>query len=236
MFAEARERERGTAEATRKTTDGEAQTGAMIALFLPTESAERLAIPGGEPADSLHITLAYLGKAADWAPAQVRRLRHALAGWASEQEPLSGRTTGGVGTFPTSEDGEYPLYARVDVPGLTRFRERLVRLLDAQGFYYDQTHPDFRPHVTLDWVPDGKEPPVSSVAEVPLAFPHLTLVVGGDRYAVAVGDEQYPAQHEAAKAEAAGVSARLEQVSAAMTLLEMRDLRARLLAELGVAS
>lgn len=40
-------------------------TGAMIALVPSPEDAERLAVDGGEPADELHVTLAYLGEAAD---------------------------------------------------------------------------------------------------------------------------------------------------------------------------
>jgi hypothetical protein len=40
-------------------------TGAMIALVPSVEDAERLAVDGGEPVNELHVTLAYLGDAAD---------------------------------------------------------------------------------------------------------------------------------------------------------------------------
>jgi hypothetical protein len=40
-------------------------TGAMVALMVAAEDASRLAIEGGEAADELHLTLAYLGEAAD---------------------------------------------------------------------------------------------------------------------------------------------------------------------------
>ncbi|MFB6392623.1 2'-5' RNA ligase family protein [Polymorphospora lycopeni] len=47
----------------------EVHTGAMVAL-IPTEAdAERLAVDGGEPAEQLHVTLAYLGDAVNLAPA-----------------------------------------------------------------------------------------------------------------------------------------------------------------------
>jgi 2'-5' RNA ligase len=42
----------------------EVHTGAMIALIPTVEDAERLAVEGGEPADQLHLTLAFLGEAA----------------------------------------------------------------------------------------------------------------------------------------------------------------------------
>lgn len=40
-------------------------TGAMVALIPAAEDAERLAVEGGESASELHLTLAFLGKAAD---------------------------------------------------------------------------------------------------------------------------------------------------------------------------
>ncbi|MEU8334813.1 2'-5' RNA ligase family protein [Micromonospora tulbaghiae] len=40
-------------------------TGAMVALIPRAEDAERLAVDGGEAADELHVTLAYLGDAVD---------------------------------------------------------------------------------------------------------------------------------------------------------------------------
>jgi 2'-5' RNA ligase len=42
--------------------DGSHTQGCMIALMPTAEDAERLAIPGGEPAEELHCTLYYLGK------------------------------------------------------------------------------------------------------------------------------------------------------------------------------
>jgi 2'-5' RNA ligase len=45
--------------------DDPVHTGAMVALIPTAEDAARLAIEGGEPADELHVTLAYLGEAAD---------------------------------------------------------------------------------------------------------------------------------------------------------------------------
>lgn len=43
----------------------EQHTGAMIALIPTGEDAQRLAVDGGEAADQLHCTIAYLGKAVD---------------------------------------------------------------------------------------------------------------------------------------------------------------------------
>ncbi|MFJ1539301.1 phage protease [Micromonospora chalcea] len=48
--------------------DEPVHTGAMVALIPRAEDAERLAVDGGEPADELHVTLAYLGDAAEFSP------------------------------------------------------------------------------------------------------------------------------------------------------------------------
>lgn len=63
-------------ELVRPGSASEPQTGAMIALKPSEEDAARLAVDGGEDADELHVTLAYLGDAAD-VPVEVReRLVH----------------------------------------------------------------------------------------------------------------------------------------------------------------
>lgn len=52
--------------------DGSHTKGGMIALMPTAEDAARLAIPGGEPADELHLTLLYLGDDGGAWPAEAR--------------------------------------------------------------------------------------------------------------------------------------------------------------------
>jgi hypothetical protein len=63
----------------------EVHTGAMVALIPSETDARRLAVEGGEPVDQLHITLMYLGTAADIpdeAKTQiVSTLQQTAAGW-----------------------------------------------------------------------------------------------------------------------------------------------------------
>ncbi|ATN93750.1 capsid maturation protease and MuF-like fusion protein [Streptomyces phage Abt2graduatex2] len=62
----------------------EVHTGAMVALMPSAADAERMAIEGGEAADQLHVTLAYLGDAADWSEPQRANMINAVgraAGW-----------------------------------------------------------------------------------------------------------------------------------------------------------
>jgi 2'-5' RNA ligase len=55
-------------------------TGAMIALIPTGQDAARLAMPGGEPVEELHVTLCYLGKAADYDIQERLMLAAAVAG------------------------------------------------------------------------------------------------------------------------------------------------------------
>lgn len=62
----------------------EVHTGAMIALLPSAADAERLAVVGGEAADQLHMTLYYLGEAADWPEEDRTAVREAMrhaSGW-----------------------------------------------------------------------------------------------------------------------------------------------------------
>lgn len=76
----------GTWPGQNSTDTAEVHTGGMIALMPSAADAERMAFAGGEAADQLHVTLAYLGDAVDWTEAQRTNLINAVgraAGWLS---------------------------------------------------------------------------------------------------------------------------------------------------------
>lgn len=148
-------------------------SGAMVALFLDAATAAELAIPGGEPAESLHITLAYFedagGDRADW------DVIHALvANIGAKHLPLAGRI-GGQGVF--RNDGTEVHWAAPDIPGLSDLRTELVHALDLAGFEVRKDH-GFTPHVTLAYTDPGAPAPLVDTHDV--SFDRLTLAVGGD--------------------------------------------------------
>ena len=49
-------------------------SGVMIALYPPISVAKKIAIPDGEPADDLHVTLLFFGKAADKTEGDLQKL------------------------------------------------------------------------------------------------------------------------------------------------------------------
>lgn len=172
--------------------------GVMVSLSLPREVAEALHV-GGEDVEDMHVTLAYLGRLGrDVSSAQISELRSLVALFASQVAPMSGRI-GGHGRFAASEtsDGMDVFYASVDVPGLPRMRESLVRAIAPVAASSDKH--GFTPHVTLAYVHPMEQSPSLSVPDLPVVFDRLSLTVGGVREDFVFG-EQSIAKAEAAEA------------------------------------
>jgi phage-related protein (TIGR01555 family) len=156
------------AEKTAQPGDAEAVTGdngaektdgddsVWIALAVPVEPSTR--IPGGTPRADLHLTLAFLGPAADLSADQRAKLRDVVTAWARSHETMPA-TLNGVGRFA----GETldPVYVSPDCPKLAAAREDLVRDLDKAGVPPRTAH-GFVPHVTIGYVPrEAPTPPTT---------------------------------------------------------------------------
>ncbi len=79
-----------------------AHTGLLVALWLEPDAAAELALPDGEPADALHITLAYAGDVEDLGELAVARAITTLERDMSWRMSLAGRV-GGYGRFSASD-------------------------------------------------------------------------------------------------------------------------------------
>lgn len=165
-------------------------TGMMIAFMLDPDTAEQLALPGGEPVQDLHVTLAYLGDMQD-VTIDGDMLKRELASFASEAMPLEG-ATGGLGRFTpsASSDDLSPVIALVNVPGLQQWRADLVQRLEGIGVEVAKDF-DFTPHITLAYIPSDADMPVETIPALPLVFDTLCLAVGDDHSFFRLGEEQY---------------------------------------------
>lgn len=119
--------------------------GIMIALVPPEAVCESLVVDKGEPAASMHVTLAYLGGKKEYTKEQVEALPDLVKGWAHGREPLKA-SVGGVGTFVNPD--KHVLWAAVDIPHGTVFRDDLVRHLEGHGYNIRHDH-GWTPHITL---------------------------------------------------------------------------------------
>lgn len=144
-----------------------AKTATMIALKPRPDEAAALAHEGGDPADILHVTLAYLGDTDQ----PLSEIADALKPVVATHGRISG-VVGGVGVFHPAGVG----IALPDVRGLTEVRQAVVQALHDNGIDYGRDH-GFTPHITIQG--DG-EPPDESLAGQPLHFDSLHIVRGND--------------------------------------------------------
>lgn len=149
----------------------------MIAVKPRADQAAALADPDGEPAEHLHVTLAYLGEVdGDLGP-----VAEALRPVAVAHAPLAG-TVSGYGQFGPPADVGILL---PDVPGLVELRVAVTEALLDAGFDYARGH-GFEAHMTVDQTPEGDElPSMMDRAGLPLDFDEL-LVVRGDVEVIAL--------------------------------------------------
>ncbi|GHO99536.1 hypothetical protein KSF_095840 [Reticulibacter mediterranei] len=177
-------------------------TGMMLAFLLDPETARRLAIPGGEPANELHITLAYLGDMEDketdgrYRPDTMREpMQRIVSAIASTASPLSGRIAG-IGRFAPAETDTTPVLALVDIPGLAEFRTELVAALDQAGYFVADNH-GYTPHVTLAYIDAAAPTPIETVPQVELNFDTVWLCIGDEQIPFKLGTPVPPGENDA---------------------------------------
>ena len=191
-------------------------SGAMVALYLDPDTAAQVAQDGGNPAEELHVTLAFLGDGSDVPDPQ------ALAGQLAPAVARSGALTGsigGIGTFPPGETGT-PVWVPVDVPGLIELRQSVVAALEAAGVPQQSEH-GYTPHLTLGY----DLPTIEPVASTPVTFDQVFLVVGPRRIPISlVSPPVLEGKAAAAVTQARTLLSRLESKSALNAVLEAKSM------------
>ena len=148
---------------------------AMLALYPNLETARSIAVPGGYPAEDLHLTLACF----DALPAGgADRLEVVASSWAKNRTPLEGEISG-CGRFYRN-DGDV-FYAVPDLPKMEAVRDGVINdlkwgspsLIPTDGHGYT-------PHITLSKIADGEASP-KAPPRIPLRFDAISVVVGGVR-------------------------------------------------------
>jgi 2'-5' RNA ligase len=124
--------------------------GVMVAFVPPPEIAAQLAQDGGQTADDLHITLAYLGNVGDYTAQQLTLLPQLVSAWAMRQKPVTIRI-GGVGKFNNAFKDQHVLWAHPDIPGGVQMHVSLARELEQYGFRLPSEH-GWTAHMTLRYV------------------------------------------------------------------------------------
>lgn len=145
----------------------------MVAVMPRPDEQNQLAVEGGEPADMLHVTLAFLG---DTDEDQVAAIVDALKTVAATHGPLAGKVAG-TGVFQNGD--EPPWILLPDVPGLVELRVAITEALLAAGIDYSRQH-GFQPHITIEYSSSPLIAPLAARAGMPLHFDDLVIARGGD--------------------------------------------------------
>lgn len=161
-------------------------TGAMVALRLPDALDDlrlhvREQLPSGAtftPAGELHVTLAYLGEAAQYDAATQAAIARAVNSVALRWPPVEGQI-GGLARFAGSgdDDGD-PIVALYDAPSLPELRQDLVAALAQAGAQVARNH-GFTPHITLAYVPGDAPTPDLRAAAKTITVERIGLWLAG---------------------------------------------------------
>lgn len=154
-------------------------TGSMVALIPSEADLVRLAIPGGESTEDLHVTLYYMGEGAQYDDAARQSIVEEVMEAVLEQHAIE---VTGFGVAVWNPLGETPaLVMNVGGRGLEEARECVGDCLDELWCVdLPEQHEPWQPHVCLAYSAD----PSTMVADALARVGPITL----DRVRVAFGD------------------------------------------------
>jgi 2'-5' RNA ligase len=156
-------------------------TGAMIALLPTIADQERLAVPGGEDEEELHLTLFYLGEAAKIPPNMRESILEMMAGIA-RNTPIVDGDGFAISTFnPDKPDKETCITLGVSGDELTRVHDAVASHFS--GGYsvlpFPEQHSPWVPHVTLAYSNDASLAAQLTDRTGPIRFDVLRVVFAG---------------------------------------------------------
>jgi hypothetical protein len=157
----------------------EEHTGGMIAL-LP-ENPEQFVVPGGDPADQIHLTLVYLGDdVASWPNAVTEAMKSAASSLAQDFMGTEAQIFGHAVWNPDSEEFEpASVYELTDNGVLCGYAERAGEMArSVMGAMYPDQHVPYKPHITAGYNLDVTK--LSLTGDV--QFRTLRLALGGENF------------------------------------------------------
>jgi 2'-5' RNA ligase len=165
----------------------------MIALYPPSDVAALLAVDGGLPAEEMHVTVAYLGDAAD---IDAEALQEVVAELAA-RKPISGQISG-IARF-TGGDNDV-IVALIDSADLEDLRRDTLDALYERGIQIPRDH-GYCAHLTVTYLDPDDPAPLDRLEAGPIEFGVLSAVHGADRVDVPL---EHPMEAPAREAFAAG--------------------------------
>lgn len=163
-----------------------AHTGVMVALYPPEALAKKLALPGGEPWEELHVTLAYLGDSSEYDESLHQTLVEMVRKWATHWDTLEG-VYAGKGLFVGDDIPEGSVtYVSPDLPGLPAMRQSLVNCIEYDDLLQVRNNHGFTPHTSLAY--GDRLDDVEIDEPIPVRFEQISVVWGSSRTDITLGD------------------------------------------------
>lgn len=158
-------------------------TGGMIALIPRAEDAAQLVVPGGEKADDLHLTLAYLGDDVSTMSSETRNTILAFAAASAATMPtIEARVFGHAVFNPDGHADRDPcsVYLIGDSAMIEMARHSIME--DLPGELRAIQHAPFIAHVTAKYALKK----LSYIGDI--AFDRLVVAFAGDQYVFTLGE------------------------------------------------
>lgn len=182
------------------TAAAQVHTGAMIALVPSADDAARLVVDGGEPVDELHLTLAYLGEAAEIDDDTQQAIIAAMSSLAEGAGPVTGDGSA-ISVFnPAADDKETAIVLGVSGDELEPFHTQVMDAMSGGGgSVAPEQYSPWNAHVTLVYSDD-----LSMVGDLadrtnqPVVFDTLRVAFGGVVTNIPLGAQAKPAADTAA--------------------------------------
>lgn len=168
-------------------SDGEEHTGAMVALVPSDADIERLMVEDGEPADQLHLTLMFLGEAADISESARAQIVAAVERYADHPVSADGFS---VNVFnPTASNSCIVLGVGNDDGSLQELHSNIASSLGGlAGLQIPEQHSPWIPHVTLQYTDEFDAVEAMASRTGPITFDKLRVAFGGETYDIPLGE------------------------------------------------
>lgn len=159
---------------------GDAYDGVIIALGIPNDHAQAIAVLGGLPPEDMHITLCYLGKLSEMDdPQRLVELAGKLAEIAQQPVQVC-RFSGQLRFKKVGDNGEDAIVLGISGAGLLELREKCAQAAREIGLPPSEKY-DFNAHTTVAYVPADDPSPITHIDYAPFEIPALGLWVAGHR-------------------------------------------------------